>query len=376
MKALLVASAVLSQCLRLSAAVSLANITYSSSIDPITNLSGLIYYDAAVTNRPVLVAMHGYSGDATSFDASIFTNFVGNGWFVVVPDMRGRRSAAGNPDDCGREIMDIFDALAYVRSTRPVSQRYAVMMGVSGGGADALGAACKLTDAFWAYISYFGISDWGTDPVNGYYEWLYPSGDPKLALQRLHIGGDSTLGDPAHFPDNWRSRDATEGIGVNMYGGWVYAYENNADALVNATNTGRIKVAMDMAGRTNYTVRMSDTLYVHSYPAAPMDSQADWIADTNKSWTMPTSGAVRVLGWIQTKAWSIWLGGGTNQVADVTYDLSANRFSIAPVTASVDPVISHGGCTVRAHLTNTAVLYDPTTAGSVVSAAVGTMRMQ
>src|ERR1017187_7441777 len=131
MKALVL---LLTICSHALGAITVSNITYSSSIDAISDLLGVVYFDAAITNQPVLVYMHGYNGTVDSMDKSIFTNFVSNGWFCLVPDMRGRDGHSGVRDDGGREIMDIYDGLVYVRAHCLTSQSNAVLLGVSGGG--------------------------------------------------------------------------------------------------------------------------------------------------------------------------------------------------------------------------------------------------
>jgi pimeloyl-ACP methyl ester carboxylesterase len=313
---------------------------YSSFIDPISNLTARYFYPVVTSNLTLLVVMHGYSGDSSSYNFNTYTNLAAMGFFVLAPDMRGRGGDGGSPDDSGREIMDIYDAVAYARTHFPVSPDYAALFGESGGGGNTIAAAAKIPDLFSVYVSYYGMSDYGFSPSVSWYAFVGPASN-YAASMRLHIGGDSTLGTPANFPDAYQARDATEAIGKNLLGGFLYLFENSRDSVVNATNTTRVANSMLAAGNSRYYMDISSTLYVHQYPTAPTylpDSTALWasaiMSQTNAPWTMPQTGSVRVLGYLVTKRFSIWLGTGTTQVADVAYNTLTGTYSFTPVTTN------------------------------------------
>lgn len=331
-------------CASVSAAVVTSNVIYSSSIDPISLTAIVKHTNGSLS--PVLVCCHGWSGDASDWNATVLANFATSGWFVVAVDMRGRRTSEGAEDGSGREIMDIADAVTFCRTNFAgvASTNQAVCYGISGGGGNTLAAASKLPDFFAAYVSYFGISDYGVHPTES---WYFKNTAWQSSIREF-IGGDTNLtSGPTNILQNYQSRDATTAI-TNLVGGWLFAYHKNGDTAVNVTNTGRIKDALDGSGLLNYTIRFSDDLYTHDYPSWPPDSFDDWgfCYSNTAAWSVPASGAMRVNGYLVTKRFTIWLGGGTNQVGDFTYNTSTHTYTISPITTNgLDVVFAEIGTT-------------------------------
>ena len=215
-------------------------------------------YNYSGRDLPALVVMHGWSGDAAAFDSTDLARWAGYGYFVIVPGMRGRNNASGSRDASGRETHDLYDALVECRRLFPhaCSSSKAVLLGYSGGGGNALAAACKFPDTWSMVISYFGMSDYGRDGTHG---WYYNNGGSYTAEISASVGGV-----PGDVPNNYYARDATAAI-QNYTGGHLHLYHSPSDVNVPSVHSQRASAAMQAAGLSNYTEHYS-TDYAHGYP--------------------------------------------------------------------------------------------------------------
>jgi dienelactone hydrolase len=137
---------------------------------PITNLYAQWQYPDVGTDFPICVLMHGFGGSANDFDAATMKQIAQYGLFALTVGMRGRNGASGSQDASGLEIYDIYDALVYVRANfaSKVSSSHAGIVGYSGGGGNALAAACKFPDTWTMVVSHFGMSDYGRANPDGW----------------------------------------------------------------------------------------------------------------------------------------------------------------------------------------------------------------
>lgn len=326
--------------------IQIEDIVYSSTIDSINNLAARVSYDNALENMPILLLMHGYSGDKDSFGDETLTRLANYGLFVVSVGMRERDGAGGSSDSGGREIYDIYDALIYVRSNYAItSQTRAAIAGYSGGGGNALAFASRFPDAVQDVISHFGISDYGYNETYGWYN--QSASDPYKATMSSWIGGD-----PDEVIDRYRARNYVESI-KNFSNGHLYLFHDIDDTVVPVMHSSRVASEMSKAGLSNYTTNYSNSgstyRWSHGYPAngSSLSHTEDiWtpsvINTTHQDWSIPSSGKVRVSGWIKTKLFSIWLGTGVDDVADVSYDTSTNTYNVIPLTGAMTVTIVQG----------------------------------
>lgn len=307
---------------------------------PITNLYGRCLYPNGGTNLPVVMLMHGWSDTAEIFDWATYLRLAQNGLFVCSVGMRGRNGASQSRDASAREIYDIYDALVDVRADYSgiVSSTIAAIVGYSGGGGNALAAACKFPDAWNVVVSHFGISDYGRDGTDGWYANNDGSHTAEIATA---VGGT-----PAAVPDNYYARDATVAI-HNYSGGYLYLYHDDQDVKVPSVHSDRISAAMDAAGLTNYTKSITtltdNPRWLHGYPAdSPglITAEPTWIAKikSQAAWTIPASGTITVIGYIVTKLFTIWLNDGLDAAATVVYDTGPGTYTVTPLTSN--PVIA------------------------------------
>jgi pimeloyl-ACP methyl ester carboxylesterase len=316
-----------------------------------------LYFKAAVptnkgTNLPILAFMHGWNQAASRAPEVDILRIANFGFCVLSIGMRGRDEAEGTIDASAREIYDIIDAVDYVRTHAPyshwVSQTKAAIVGYSGGGGNALAAACKFPDFFTVAISHFGMSDLGRNNPDG---WYYNNGAGSYTASiATRVGGV-----PGDVPNNYYARDATAAI-QNFTGGYLYLYHDKGDAAVPWVHSDRIKAAMDAAGLTNYSANFSETTdalrWTHGYPSdhpgTLSTAEATWAAKIHElePWTIPATGTVTVIGYIVTKRFSIWLNSGLDAAATVVYDTSAGTYTVTPLTsADVTVAITQGALT-------------------------------
>lgn len=322
--------------------------SFDSSIDgAVTGLPYRYCYLDGVTDAPVAIIMHGFGGDYTAISNSILASIAQYNLFAVAVGMRGRSGRSGTPDCSGREIHDIYDALAAVRAAFPaiISATDAALVGYSGGGGNALAGACKFPDAWLAVVDNFGMSDYGRDATYGWYNQAGGAG--YQGTMQAWIGGT-----PAAVPDAYYARDATVGS-INYSAGKLFIYHDDADTAVDVNQSQRIDAVLSGAGRTNYAYAETGAgdmpRWFHGYPefgtelAQSIPAWAAHVRDrTTPAWTIPTSGTITVIGYIVTKRFSIWLGTGVSEVASVVYDTAADSYTVTPLTGSVDVAITQG----------------------------------
>ena len=328
----------------------------------INNLYARTFYPNQMgTDLPVVLLMPGFLQSAASFEAICLKRIANYGLVVVAVGMRGRDGADGSQDAAGREIYDVIDALTYVRATAPyssyASQNYAAVVGYSGGGGVALATACKFPDLFCMIVSHFGVGDYGYDGTYGWYQ-NGASAAYKTAME-TRIGGT-----PTAVPDAYRARNAVEAI-TNYSSGHLYLFHDTADTSVPVCQSQRIGAAMLAAGMSNYTENYTTPTdsprWLHSLPdigTPVIQTEPIWApplaAKTYSVWTVPASGTHRVIGYIKTKRYTCWLGTGISEVANVTYGVTSNLYTVEPLTGSMDvTIIQADGKTVTQTIATT-----------------------
>lgn len=340
----------------------LRQIKYTSSVDGV-DLYAYIFCSAG-TAKPILVAMHGFSGNAKELCRSVtLKRWADAGVFIIVPEMRGRGQSGGSKDIGAVEIQDIIDAVEFVKINYAavVSQTLFGITGYSGGGGNALSAVSKFPDYFVFAASHFGISDYGHDATYGWWQSVVTYRDPMNA----YIGGT-----PTEFPNNYHSRAALLAA-PNFTGGSLFLYHDDQDAAVPSNQSTRVDDAMTAAGLTNCTCNISTTTdgvrYIHGYPhesPGVVAAESDWLVDFASgnfaAWEIPVSGTLKVPGYIDTKRFSLWLGNGKEEFGQIVYDISALTFTISADTGAYTYTLK-----VKGQTPNTAI--ESTINGSAVT---------
>ena len=323
------------------------NFRYPSSID--TNIKNLYgkFKCQPIASQPIVILLHGWGGDAFQILDTELERIASYGFFAIALGLRGRNGSSGSRDASGKEIYDIYDVLKFLRTTpfykQYVSQDKSAVVGYSGGGGNALACAAKFPDAFHVIVDYFGISDYGHDPVNS---WYYQATQPSFPREVAQSVG----GTPDALPDAYLARDITQSI--TNYNGTLYMFHDTADVLVPYIHSNRVKTAFVSAKKTNCYYNLSNPKsairWSHGYPYTNKDlikSEPAWSnrIKVTKSYTVPASGTVMVSGFIKTKRFEIRLGDMTNDLAQVSYDDDGN-FAVESLTGeqSVSIYLSNG----------------------------------
>jgi pimeloyl-ACP methyl ester carboxylesterase len=322
-------------------------------------LTAYAYYTEAA-NQPILVVMHGFSGGVAAFDADTRTRLARFGVFAVFVEMRGRGTSGGNEDASAREIQDIVDAVEYVKTNYAayVDPTQVHIVGYSGGGGNALAAAAKFPDYWNSVTSFFGMSDYGHDATDGWYQ-NGASGSHQTLMQTW-IGGT-----PAAVPDAYHARASVLAI-TNYSGGHLWLFHDTDDTSVPVVNAQNVADAMDGAALTNYTLDITtapdDPRWEHGYPNSDdkpdlIEAEPTFIAPmidgTHPAWTVPASGTLKVAGWLDTKRFRLDLGTLDNEFGTVVYNMTTRVFTITTDTGAVDYELTLKGQTPSASISAT-----------------------
>jgi hypothetical protein len=317
-------------------------------------LNAELNYNNAVTNAPIAVVMHGYS---TSSDiASIRANaqrLRDAGFFAISVTMRGREGSQGVRDSGGVEIYDIYDAVEAVKATYAVyvSPTNVHITGYSGGGGNAMSALTKFPDYFCLGSSFYGMSDYGLDPVNGWYNYGANYGAVRTTQLDADIGNPNTGGPSAL--DKYAARASNLASKNNPYSE-IHLFVNWDEPICPAVNSisywsnavaaqtfpgefNNIRLHLGTNGvyhdfNSNGLNEASELQYwVHGNPTANQQASAEsWYLTRLKNGLVPlpklnASDALYVAGWVRTQPFELWLGDGQNAAASLTYFLSKVR---------------------------------------------------
>lgn len=127
-------------------------IEYPSDADG-TNQPALFYNPGGETPKPLLVALHSWSGDYRQANPAYAQWCIAKGWVLIHPDFRGVNQ---HPDACGSELVvkDILSAVAFAKRTCNIDPTRIYLIGASGGGYASLLLAGRAPE-LWA-----GVSAW------------------------------------------------------------------------------------------------------------------------------------------------------------------------------------------------------------------------
>lgn len=310
--------------------------TTNSNIDAVTSLYGRVSYNPLISNQPIVVLMAGWDQSATDFDNAVYLRFRNYGCFVVGVGMRGRNGASGSRDASGRELYDIYDVLSYVTShfSNLVSQEKISIVGYSGGGGNVLGMASKFPDLFSVMVNFFPISDYGYDATYGWYQQ-----EPSR-----QAGLQSSIGDtPTNVPNEYKSRQHKWSASNTT--GKLWFLHDELDSIVEYNHTTETISQLTSDGFTNYETSITNSgdavRWDHELPNTGSDViQAEDLFKSdlltlNKN-TIPTSGTLKINGYLKCSLFTIWLGNGTlaqdgkNRRATLTYNYDTNSYTLVP----------------------------------------------
>lgn len=337
------------------------NSTYASTIDSaVDGLYVKTAYDAgcaAAGALPIVCMVHGYAGDADSLQQSDLRRWAARGFLAASFGMRGRNGATGSRDASGRELHDLIDGMAHLRTLFATLVRadHAGGVGWSGGGGNILGMRAR-TDLFTVTADFFGIANYGPG-ATGWYD--YGVGLGSHTLLETDIGGT-----PTALPLAYLCRDTRMSVAVQMgLGGWLHVLHDASDGSVSVQGSDDLAANLAALGRTNYTftrtTAASPTRALHGHPVdhaeLPLLERifARRMRDTTPL-VIPAAGTILMQGFYRsfTRDFELWLGdapsprtngtGGTNRRAQVLYDTTAGRYVVTPLDGPGYLYLRHG----------------------------------
>lgn len=160
-------------------------VSYRSTGDD-SDQPALMYLAPTPEPAPLLVGLHVWSTDYRGgADGPKYAQWcIDNGWHFIHPDMRGPNN---HPDSTGSELViaDVLSAVAYARQQAEVDADRIYLVGVSGGGFDALLMAGH-APRMWA-----GVSAWV--PITDLRAWY---AETKAADRRYWRDIEASCGGP------------------------------------------------------------------------------------------------------------------------------------------------------------------------------------
>lgn len=314
------------------------------------DLKAQLDFDQTATGQPIAVVMHSYSNPNGHF--STFRRnaqwLQRKGFFAIMVAMRGREGSDGTRDSGGLEIYDIYDAVEAVKA----DPRYSGLIdpsnvhitGYSGGGGNVMSALTKFPDYFRLGSSFFGMSDYGFDPVDG---WYVKGAGGRTSQLDLDIGNPTT-GDPDVL-DRYHARASNLASRNNPYSE-IHLFVNETETISPPVNSisyrDNARAAESFAGEfDNITLHLGrpglyedfdgdgvdergeEQNWPHSAGIAQQEAGEGWYTDRLLAGDIPEpqlndTDDLFVAGWVRTKAFELFLGDGQNAAADLAYQLS------------------------------------------------------
>lgn len=349
-----------------------STITYQSTVSSDANgaldLKAELNYDNSRANAPIAVVMHGFS-PGTGILASIRANaqrLRDAGFFAVSVAMRARDGSDGARDSGGLEIYDIHDAVEKVKATygNYVDASNVHITGYSGGGGNAMSALTKFPDYFRLGSSYFGMSDYGYNSTDGWYN--NGAASSHQGVLRTDIGNPN-VGDDS-VTDRYHARASNLASKNNPYSE-IHLFVNGDEVTcpkINSTSyrDNAVAAALFPGEFNNITVHIGQAgtyedfngngqndadeqqYWPHCFPTANQQHAAEtWylarlLAGQIAQPVLNSSDELFVAGFVKTRPFELWLGDGQNAAGELDYSLSAGSKTFELRVLSLDTAVT------------------------------------
>lgn len=296
-------------------------IYYPSSIHPEIQLAMRVLKPG--TPSRILVTTHGWHMSIPPFVHMDQPH--SDGYLTIEVDMRGRAYSGGSADCNGWELLDVIDAVNYVRkhyASCIVDPDVVYFEGGSGGGGNAYAIVGKFPDYFTAATALCGITD---------YSLWYENDDIGEFRDELDVWIGCT---PEENREAYRSRSGIELL-PNLLTP-LFAVHGDTDARV-GVNQARLYMEharkLGLADRVRYLELPGVGTRDHWGNATPeemqrvrQESERNRV-EHKKPVEIPDRGSFIVAGYLITKKFSVILDS-LDHVATVEYDLEHNTFKV------------------------------------------------
>jgi dienelactone hydrolase len=340
--------------------------TISTDAQGALDLKMEVNYDDAVSNAPVMVMTHQYSDSPDLFNhvrpnAQQLRN---QGFFVISVAMRGRMSSDGVRDSGGVEIHDIYDAVEAAKTQYGglINPGNINITGYSGGGGNTMSALTKFPDYFRTGGAFYGMSDYGYDTNNGWYN--NGAASNHRAQLEIDVGNPNTP--TALITSRYMARASNLAARNNPYSEIHFfvnsdettcppindtSYRNNAIAAASFSgefnnitlHTGTAGIYQDF--NSNSISEANEQQYWPHTTLTP-DQQASgqsWYLSRVLDGSIPApvlnaSDNLFVAGFVRTRKFSFFIGDGQNGAGSLLYTLSAGMKTFTFDLQSAHPV--------------------------------------
>lgn len=355
-------------------------ITYPSSITSDANgpldLKAFVFYPRTLAPgaaAPIAVAMHGYSGAETFSGMRVHGERLAKLGFVsIVVAMRGRDGSDGVRDSGGLEIHDIVDAVEHVKQAPFYAPRVnpanVHITGYSGGGGNVMSALTKFPDYFNLGASHFGMSDYGYDPVTGWYVNGANVGGTRTPQLDIDVGNPVAARLPGGNPlvlDRYMARASNLASHNNPYSE-IHLFVNDdevicppvnslsykANAASNASFAGEFENITVHVGKSNNTLFIdrnddgtAQSSELQNFPHSDGVSSAirgeefyvqRLLAKQVPQPVLNSADRLFVAGFVKTRPFDLFLGDGQNAAGVLDYALTPGELRFGLRIESLD----------------------------------------
>lgn len=304
-------------------------LVYASSVSNLFPLKAWIGYRPDGKPKPIVVAMQGY-GDPVMRNSArsvMWGSVRGNaqrGRFAISVDLRGRGESAGQRDDGGLEVMDIYDAIhaalrQYPSETDPANIN---IIGWSGGGGNVFSAVTRMPDCFSNAAAFFGITDYG-----------YWADTSFKGVVQPNVGGETQ-----EVPDRYMARKSLLGVCNNAYTDFHFFWDEKERICPPWMDSEYRRIAQKL-GYANihpHESKASDKVrWLHEGMDQVSAAEGDRLtsppvtAKNNPNPTLKPAGHLVVLGFLMTKRFQVLFGQGNDAVAELDYKLLPREYAFA-----------------------------------------------
>ncbi len=295
--------------------------SYTSSLDGTGPLWAFSARPEDGSCCPLIIVMHGYSGSHKNVIDDC-RRMAAKGMVAIAPDMRGSGDSAGKADSGGIEIMDIHDCVeaAKRRYEAVIDTCNVNIWGYSGGGGNTLAASVRFPDLFSTATSFFPMTDFAF--------WYRDSDEYR---QKIH---ERVGGSPQELPGRYIARNYNLAA-ANNHKTLVNIFWDSEEVTCSPNMPREFVLRANAAGCTNVHANESrpgaPRRWYHGYTspgndlAAPEDDIFQIILNGGRDVTLPPEGRLVVVGFLVTKEFRVFVGGGVEGAVTVDYALGDER---------------------------------------------------
>lgn len=297
-------------------------IYYSSSIHPGLKLAMRVLKPRKPSR--ICVTTHGWHMSILPFTYMDTPHEEGD-YLIIEVDMRGRAFSDGEPDCNGWELLDVIDAVHYVRKHYAdciIDPEVVYFEGGSGGGGNAYAIVAKFPDFFAAATAMCGITD---------YQLWYEQDEIGEFRDEL----DVWIG----FPPQTNTAAYRSRSGLALAGNVLtplFIAHGETDIRVPAVHA---RLYMERVRELGFSSRVSylelEGVGTREHWGNATEEQMQQMKELSEQnrrkydvpIEIPVSGVFTVAGYLITKEFSVVLDS-LDKLAQVTYDLQKNEFKV------------------------------------------------